>query len=1037
MFASKNRKPKRILPAPILLSICLLILIWKTFYYSNSSNYPSTQRQQQQQQHLHRRHHRHHHHTFQEDPTNNNNKSKERIAILIPFVGENGLPPYFPLFQKTAQGSSDLIDFFIIHNGGVLVDDMEENGTSSSNVKFIDLKSTYNMAKLFLDRILLSNDMYQDTDTIKTAMPYGKLIQMLSTIIDKYPYVLVEFKPAYGHIFQEFISGYTHWGYSDLDIAFGDLPRWISPSDELREFDIVTYGYGDQNRLYLRGQFTFHKNSQETNNQIWRACEYLSKIDERYANVASGKEKLHFESAEGCYSYAVLQRDDIKVKYAVKAFTDIDDRDTIHSDGLYISMKKNHRGERVVLYKAETPSDSARLSSLPLDWYENNNKNNNKEQHQPMQFEVGPRTIIETKHNEENSGNSPIKCMYWAPQKYQLDLCIPQNQNVEKDHTIFFINGVLYKQKYLLSEEEKENGILSLPLFHFQEWKRLYRPSQISPLMSLNDNINGVNGFILTKEGVIPISSGSSSTQEKETDGNKEEQTNVLEKWSKLHHNINGDLEVGLRTTKQFCLRSSRRKNPPFPKTSECINYISWSSPKINILRSPKTWASISGAGGDTDITLTLTLQITPNIVNDEIQLNGLLDLTVQNLRVWGNNKKSQMPAVLLIHASFPSTSSQMVQIKLQEKFGIDPSSSKPYYLSNCLVAVIYEEFNDIDSTVDFNPTSAAVSRKALLNMAFEAAPTRFVISGIEIERGLVLSKETPIFAKRASLIYGGGDDAITGNIFIIPQFTFDDDDEALAALSDMYYPNTIKDLLNEPERVSPHLRNYDCNTMICNDENENDEEKDSTNKNIINEIIKIWWSLTKIDIDNNNQSNPSSSSSNKFRFMANANKRLSISIIRLLHPDNEMNLRDFDINPILMIDRIGPSSSSSSTHTVITEEIAPEIEEFGGSRCYNFLRLAKLVVLGYNIQTLVGAFAISNTYSRKKSSKGGQCDEDQNEEEYDRRLGLNRCDGCFMFDGDDDEEQMIVQNIFNDERNYALKTSMLWYERGLVAKKQ
>jgi len=552
-----------------------------------------------------------------------------------------------------------------------------------------------------------------------------------------------------------------------------------------------------------------------------------------------------------------------------------------------------------------------------------------------------------------------------------------------------------------------------------------------------------VNGFVLTKEGVIPISSpGSSSTTQKETDGNKEGQTNVLEKWSKLHNNINGDLEVELRTTKQFCLRSSRRKNPPSPKTSECINYISWSSPKINILSSPKTWDSIfSDADGDTgDITLTLTLQITPNIVNDEIQLNGLLDLTVQNLKVWGNNKKSQMPAVLLIHASFPSTSSQMVQNKLQEKFGIDSSSSKPYYLSNCLVAVIYEEFNDIDNTDDFiNPTSAAVSRKALLNMAFEAAPTRFVISGIEIERGLVLSKETPIFAKRASLIYGGGDDGITGNIFIIPQFAFDNDkmndNEALTALSDMYYPNTIKDLLNEPERVSPHLRNYDCNTMFCNDEN----EKDSTNKNIINEIIKIWWGLTKIDIDNDNQSNPSSSLSNKFRFMAYANKRLSISIIRLLHPDNEMNLRDFDINPILMIDRIGPSSSSSSssTHTVITEEIAPEIEEFGGSRCYNFLRLAKLVVLGYNIQTLVGAFAISNTYSRKKSSKGGQCDEDENEEEYDRRLGLNRCDGCFMFDGDDDEEQMIVQNIFNDERNYALKTSMLWYERGLVAKKQ
>jgi hypothetical protein len=46
---------------------------------------------------------------------------------------------------------------------------------------------------------------------------------------------MVEFKPALGHIFAEYLKGYSHWGYSDLDILFGDLPRFIT-QDELTDF---------------------------------------------------------------------------------------------------------------------------------------------------------------------------------------------------------------------------------------------------------------------------------------------------------------------------------------------------------------------------------------------------------------------------------------------------------------------------------------------------------------------------------------------------------------------------------------------------------------------------------------------------------------------------------------------------------------------------------------------------------------------------------------------------------------------------------
>jgi hypothetical protein len=38
--------------------------------------------------------------------------------------------------------------------------------------------------------------------------------------IASYPYCLVEFKPALGHIFADYLQDYTHWGCYDLDILF-------------------------------------------------------------------------------------------------------------------------------------------------------------------------------------------------------------------------------------------------------------------------------------------------------------------------------------------------------------------------------------------------------------------------------------------------------------------------------------------------------------------------------------------------------------------------------------------------------------------------------------------------------------------------------------------------------------------------------------------------------------------------------------------------------------------------------------------------
>eukprot|EP00527_Entomoneis_sp_CCMP2396_P005787 CAMPEP_0198152748 /NCGR_PEP_ID=MMETSP1443-20131203/61158_1 /TAXON_ID=186043 /ORGANISM="Entomoneis sp., Strain CCMP2396" /LENGTH=99 /DNA_ID=CAMNT_0043818863 /DNA_START=53 /DNA_END=349 /DNA_ORIENTATION=- len=90
------------------------------------------------------------------------------------------------------------------------------------------------------------DDKEEDTWEI----PRERLLRFLTTYLKLYPYTLVEYKPAYGAIFQDLLQDYTHWGYSDIDMVFGDLGRHIEES-EWTDYDIVTYGFGDQQRLYL------------------------------------------------------------------------------------------------------------------------------------------------------------------------------------------------------------------------------------------------------------------------------------------------------------------------------------------------------------------------------------------------------------------------------------------------------------------------------------------------------------------------------------------------------------------------------------------------------------------------------------------------------------------------------------------------------------------------------------------------------------------------------------------------------------------
>jgi hypothetical protein len=91
--------------------------------------------------------------------------------------------------------------------------------------------------------------------------------------------------------------------------------------DELENYHVFTYTFGDNNRLYTRGQFTAHRNDPDTNT-VWTRCRELT-------------QNLHTELwqhtgvTERCYAMALAKAPDLRVKFVPKAFSDFGDQDKV------------------------------------------------------------------------------------------------------------------------------------------------------------------------------------------------------------------------------------------------------------------------------------------------------------------------------------------------------------------------------------------------------------------------------------------------------------------------------------------------------------------------------------------------------------------------------------------------------------------------------------------------------------------------------------------------------------------------------------
>jgi len=82
------------------------------------------------------------------------------------------------------------------------------------------------------------------------------------------PYKICDYRPAFGLIFEDYISQYEFWGHCDIDIILGNVSTFI---DEplLRNYDIISC-----RKYWLSGSFALRRNIPEVNSLFRNSKDY-------------------------------------------------------------------------------------------------------------------------------------------------------------------------------------------------------------------------------------------------------------------------------------------------------------------------------------------------------------------------------------------------------------------------------------------------------------------------------------------------------------------------------------------------------------------------------------------------------------------------------------------------------------------------------------------------------------------------------------------------------------------------------------------
>jgi len=390
------------------------------------------------------------HDYFHKDSLHDSYKPAEviyRVAVIVVYMG-SALPSWFDTFAHTAQSSSSLYDWYIF----VTDADIKSTPPNVFMIKITDDDLASRLCKL--DK----NCDDRDKGIIL------KLMRINS-------YMLVEFKACLGYLFSDYIESYSHWAYGDMDMLIGRIHEVI-PVSILNQYDIYTSSFGDNFRLYMRGQLTIHRNDPYINN-LWRSCLHLSNLRERlHSFVERNYEHWNFQSAEGCYSRVVAD----------------------HKNNVSVLIGATQISEA---FNAELrEKESYFLGNALLRCYTqpaNLNDVNRIEAFLDRGL-GGTKDLIDFK---TTGLTNPIKeakviCTYWVVREYQTCL-----ETVPARADILIDDGKIEyttNDRYNVLDSCREGAIS-----HFQGWKRTYY------MFTTRPQTPDSNSMLMTETGFIPF----------------------------------------------------------------------------------------------------------------------------------------------------------------------------------------------------------------------------------------------------------------------------------------------------------------------------------------------------------------------------------------------------------------------------------------------------------------------------------------------------------------------------------------------------
>ena len=184
---------------------------------------------------------------------------KNKIVLIIPYFGR--IPNYFNVWLKGVKFNPS-IDFLF----------------------FTDDKKIYNYTLPSNLRVKIES-FASFKERIQNVIPFK--ISLTE------PYKLCDYRPAYGLVLQNLISGYDFWGFCDIDMVFGDISKYVS-SEILQNYD----------RIYNLGHLSIFRNDSRINQLFMRSNNFSDCLSYKY--VFTHNFGFYFDET-GVYKYGYGQ----------------------------------------------------------------------------------------------------------------------------------------------------------------------------------------------------------------------------------------------------------------------------------------------------------------------------------------------------------------------------------------------------------------------------------------------------------------------------------------------------------------------------------------------------------------------------------------------------------------------------------------------------------------------------------------------------------------------------------------------------------